>query len=352
MRIRALTLHLNLSRERKEEEALKNAVSDLYSAKEKIEKEIGLEVWSLRVSIPINWELSDSSMDVLKKEKEIKAVIYTSTSDLLNEEKVFRAVSRGYNAGIFLRSERDLSKILDLIYNLSLKDPAFSTRFAVEMSGLGITTPYFPLSIHDSSVKEDYFSIALLYPKDVEGGEDLRAVELAIEKAYRSLSKFIREGIGKKKLRGIDYSLSPWMEESVGRALEKIGRCKLSDLKCMKTVYEVNSILSDFASKHEGLGFNEIMLPLGEDSYLMSLALNGELTIKDLLLLSYVCVAGMDMIPVRGKKEQFEDLLRDIYAVARVKRRPYGVRLIYINEDFKDKEVNLGDFGKAPILNL
>jgi uncharacterized protein (UPF0210 family) len=74
------------------------------------------------------------------------------------------------------------------------------------------------------------------------------------------------------------------------------------------------------------------MMPVLEDSVLAARAAEGVLTVKDLLLYSAVCGAGLDTVPLPGdvSTDQVAALLLDVAALALRLNKPLTARLMPI----------------------
>jgi len=99
-------------------------------------------------------------------------------------------------------------------------------------------------------------------------------------------------------------------------------------------------------------GFNEVMLPVGEDSTLKRLVLEDRITLSTLVSLISVCVVGLDMValPLSTDPKILAKVLRDIAAIVSSKGRTAGIRIILVDGRPGD-EVELGQFGKVPIMD-
>lgn len=353
MRIRALTYHLNPRHANtfNELDYFKEKVKELKAAKELLEEKSGLEVWSIRFSVPLGYSPSEEAVEFLSSIEEIKTVIYARESGEFSIIEANRYLNRNFYVAGFLKDSADVEKVKETIVKVSEK-PSNSAKLAFEISGKDVITPYFPLSKHPGN-KPDFFSLALMYPDDVlKHGGTFDSLKKVLNEAYASLESFVQNGIMGIPLIGVDYSLSPWMDESVALVIEAIGGCKLGKESCLATIYKINFLLENFSSKHYGIGFNEIMLPLAEDKYLMELVSDSVLGLKDFILFSYVCVAGIDMIPLRGDINKLYSFVEDVVSIAKMKGRPYGIRLIYLPLEYHNKMVHLEGFGDTPVLDL
>ena len=77
-------------------------------------------------------------------------------------------------------------------------------------------------------------------------------------------------------------------------------------------------------------GFNGLMLPVLEDSRLAQRAAEGTLSIKDLLLYSAVCGAGLDTVPLPGdtSADELAGILLDVAVLAQRLDKPLTARLM------------------------
>ncbi|NAY89435.1 MAG: DUF711 family protein [Desulfurococcales archaeon] len=353
MKIRALTLYTL-----PEKDATKNydywaeeKIGFLLDAAKKVETETGIEVWSKRISTNLSPDTIKEVAPVFSKNQEVKAMIYQEALSKLQLNILSEIVRNGMYASIIAGREENLMKAAILIEKISMDNYSYATRFAIEMSGKKFETAYFPLAVHREA-GPDRLAIALLYPNDVleSRGSLTEALSHVLEKAYANLKPFIKNGIGGVKVTGIDYSISPWMEESVAGLLQDKGKCQLERLGCLDEVRKVNYTISKFAKEKSGIGFNKVMLPLAEDSELIRLAKEGKIELRDFLLYSTVCVAGIDMIALDISIKDLFSLLKSAYAIARTKQRPYGVRLIKAKKG--EKTIRLEGFSEIPVLSF
>ncbi len=205
------------------------------------------------------------------------------------------------------------------------------TRFSITF-GEWIQTPYFP----STAALKDGFSVALRYVdvfRDFLLRGDVRKVAEYVKEVIR---KSIDAGSDTEiEFLGIDLSLSPWMDESVGELIEAMSGLRFGELGTLHTLVLVRDYLHELVSmfRHHIEGFNEIMLPVAEDNVLRKRALDGILRIRDLISYSFVCVVGLDLIGIDREESTVNRVLRDMLAVHRIKRRTIGVRIIPMTED-------------------
>jgi uncharacterized protein (UPF0210 family) len=150
-------------------------------------------------------------------------------------------------------------------------------------------------------------------------------------------------------IRGADYSLSPWMENSTAEVIERVGNCLMGELNCLSIIKRVNDTISVIAERFGGLGFNEIMLPLAEDNILKQRVREGILGLKEMVYYTTSCLAGLDMVPIKTNDDELEKLIVVLSDISNMKKRPMGVRLIPLPKEFEGKEIKLGMFGSVPI---
>lgn len=131
---------------------------------------------------------------------------------------------------------------------------------------------------------------------------------------------------------GFDFSTAPFPSDacSAGRSLESLGVKSLGEHGSLAAA----AFLADTLDRGSWMrtGFNGLMLPVLEDSYLARRSSLGTLTIKDLLLFSAVCGTGLDTVPLPGDSTpaQLAGLLLDVAALAQRLRKPLTARLMPI----------------------
>jgi uncharacterized protein (UPF0210 family) len=130
--------------------------------------------------------------------------------------------------------------------------------------------------------------------------------------------------------KGLDFSLAPYPQDwcSLGGALEALGLPALG----MAGSVAAAAFIADTLDRGRWLktGFNGLMLPVLEDSVLARRAAQGSLTLKDLLIYSAMCGAGLDTVPLPGdaSPEQLEGVLLDVAAIALRLNKPLIARLM------------------------
>lgn len=247
-------------------------------------------------------------------------------------------------ATISLEKDLDIVNIVDAIYLQDL-DPNLYTRISITHFKM-LQTPYFPST---SNLKNTYgFAFALRYidifEKFLEGDEsDLTDF---IKELYLNLDDEMR-----KMFFGIDYSLSPWMDESVAYLLERKYGVTLGEPGSYNAVYNLNQKIRELMNMNivKSIGFNEVMLPVGEDDILKKRVEEGVLRLGLLEGLSSVCVAGLDMIAVRKDENLMRMILYDMDKISRIKKKPIGTRMI---PTYDEEKVKLKKFGEIPLTKI
>jgi uncharacterized protein len=130
--------------------------------------------------------------------------------------------------------------------------------------------------------------------------------------------------------KGLDISLAPYPEDwcSMGKALELLGVESVGLSGSLAAAAFIADTLD--LGTWKKVGFNGLMLPVLEDSILAQRSIDGTLTVRDLLLFSAVCGAGLDTVPLPGDAtiEQLAALLLDVAALANRLGKPLTARLM------------------------
>jgi len=129
---------------------------------------------------------------------------------------------------------------------------------------------------------------------------------------------------------GIDFSPAPFPDDaiSLGAAIEWLGSPALG----LHGSLAAAAVLAEAIDRAQfrKAGFNGLMLPVLEDSRLAQRAAEGTLSIKDLLLYSAVCGAGLDTVPLPGDTSAGElaGILLDVAVLAQRLDKPLTARLM------------------------
>lgn len=293
------------------------------------------KTWSIRISFPPNINMSiDKLIEFDDSEVISYGLLHLTDNQLINrttQVKEYLKSAPNLFSSILLTDPTNIVEISKFLTTLDLNE---AWRFSLLINDDFLLTPYFPAGV--SKVKENSFAISLIYVSDYKNGTSVHALKKADE-----IGKEIEREYGIKYL-GIDASLSPWLNESVGKVIEERSG-KIFSPSNLWEVYRINQDIRkvSFDAGINSLGFSEVMLPVAEDNVLYERAVEGSVSLYQLISLSQVCVAGLDMVGIEPNVNLIEMVLKDLYAIQKVKLRPYGIRLIPQTEDI----VNLSNIG-------
>ncbi|MEM0086037.1 MAG: DUF711 family protein [Zestosphaera sp.] len=341
MIIRALTLMYD------EVQDLNELRKDL-ELSEKALAGIGFTPWTVRVTLP-----NEVSQDVIKKlcgSRYLFSAYHSRVSDVSRES--LRKILECSNAfaTLLISSSDEIPKASELLVSIVSElgaDAATRLGFTI---GDYVETPYYPLS----TSRRYGASVALRYVNDFL--RSLRAHK-TLENAYSEVGESLKrldkildsvfKNIGIPYL-GIDVSLSPWMDESVVPIIEHLSGVPFPNAGSAWGIKKLNNLLQELSREVKSIGFNEVMLPVGEDNNLMKLVREGSLRLPHLTFLTAYCLVGVDMVALPGGVETVEHVLKDVLAAYEVKKKPVGVRVI---PSFDNKEVHIDRFGTIPVIS-
>jgi len=344
--IRALTFFIPL---KKDEDYMDSVMESIDKAFEIIDN-VDLSPWTVRFVIPplsnkfikIFIKDLDKIYNVLSQDKYLVNLLpISSSSKYIKDIPTFLQEYEKLYSTIYLKDTRDVDLIVRNIYARSI-EPDIFTRISVTHFKW-IQTPYFPSTANIENVFG--FSIALRYV-------DLFNDYLKGGVKIISFLKDIRSKIGEyiSYFKGIDFSLSPWMEESVAGLVEDNFKIKVGGLGSFYAIYSINMKIKELARLKivNNIGYNEVMLPVGEDNILKKRVEENTLNLRMLISLSSICVAGVDMIAVKRDEELIKRLIMDINSFSSMKKRTLGTRLI----PTEDEKVYSKRFGYIPVISL
>lgn len=355
MKIRALTLLIDINILRGN---LASFTSKFMETVREAGRKFGVEIWTSRLAVtpqPTS-RLNEvcKFLDESVHEKVNYINIPLKTSHISSPNMIFE-VLRDYKR-IFTCLNGDLNE-LDLfrkLLRITLDNSNYEIFVKFSFSPKShVVTPYFPSA---TAIKGKIgISAALLYVDDliktVEGNGNLKST---INECYQNAMKILNYISKEMKIEnfGVDLSLSPWMNESVAKLVEKITGTKFNNPKTYYGIFKINNLLQEISNNTRTIGFNEVMLPYAEDIRLMELGARGELTAYKLLSYAPICVAGFDVavLPKMNDKT-LKSFLLDIYSVLSSKRRPSGIRVILTHNQWGEI-ADLGFLGKAPVMKL
>ncbi|MBS7634340.1 DUF711 family protein [Candidatus Bathyarchaeota archaeon] len=304
-----------------------------------------LEPWTARISFPAN---SVSIFNRIVNDVDINRFLislgYTDFNPSMRNiyldavEKGFYISFNGLKA-----IEKNLAgEISRFIHKASSRNPVCATRISVGFHEEPLQTPYFP----DSSSINGGVGLSFLYPRFIT-----RNLEHGLTGAFDEFKKTVAKVVGYLEAEGsrvlVDYSLSPWMEDSIIDLLQRVGYhagqpgFNYGLLMLNKEIWRI--------SDKYAVGFNEVMLPYAEDNGLKKLGEAESIRAKDLLLYTATCVSGPDMLVVPEDEEKLASFIKDVYAIYTFKRRPLAARLIPTTGKPGDK-IDLGRFGETTVI--
>ena len=339
--IRALTLMLP---HLKDYEVLRDTASKLKQIKELLGN-----VWTLRFSL--GFRLPYEEMKYLTNEGLLINAFHERLTDVRLEELINYLSIKSAYAALGLNPKEDLGNELESVYEVlrEIKDklgPEALTRVGFYIGGK-IETPYFPLSFP----AREGVSVALRYADILANNSAEKYVELIKDLliTYESRIKAIVESEGLRYL-GIDASLSPWMEESVIPIITSVSGTEFPNPGSAYGIRRLNDFISVAvrASGASAVGFNEVMLPVGEDNLIKDLVRQGILRLEHLTFLTSYCVAGVDMVVIDEDKDVVKGVVKDVIAASEVKGKPVGLRLILSDKE----EIKLPSFGCIPKIKI
>jgi len=356
--IRALTVFISAGYGESTVEHIVGRVINIADRVAECVRQHGINPWTLRIVIPpvaANWSV-DRCRELTKQIHEISSDWLVHSLGLEIDSgcaaKVFDVLNEYKRAYASIRCDDDscLIRASDIIKN-SYKDyePEVFTRFALTV-GPWISTPYFPATTNN--LNQIGFSVALRYV-------DLIKESVVLGRAD-GLFKFI--GDTYEKLRsiascanipflGFDLSISPWMEESVAEIVELLIENRIGYPGTVNAIVALNRMIRLIASKAAVpvIGFNEVMLPVAEDSLLNERVRTGVIRLRDLVNYSAFCVAGLDMVSIPIKMISLERLLMDMLTIYNTKFRTIGVRVVPIDAE-PGSRVHLPRFGDTFVI--
>jgi len=321
------------------------------------------DVWSVRVSIPPPSgidivKLANVVHDVLSKSGVALVSGFTVKSSNIDHDIVSQLLQSGVYVCVDVNFQQSLRRVAEVLLKVSQKDPTLLSRMAVKLGfSKEFLTPYFPLSVNVRF--REGLAIALLYSTELLEAYRVNGIKGLTDKACKLMARSEARGLDVSsklgiEFYGVDYSVSPWMEDSSARLVEEISGVPIPEPGSIAAVAKLNGAIKEaaFKAKIKSTGFCELMLPVAEDNVLKQRVLEGKLRLRDLIALSTMCVAGVDMvvIPAEYSLKYIEGLLKDAFEIAKLKGRVVGVRVIPYHSVKPGESVDLGLFGRVPVI--
>jgi len=316
--IRALTFNV------KDLSNIEGTLSIANNIRDLIESE-GIRVWDVRLTLSTG--AGNAVLDKLCREDIIFSA-YRSRMYRVNVNELKNALkcSNSY-ASVIITRRKDVRKAVNMLrevaHDLGVE---VTTRLAFSI-GAPIETPYYPLS----TPLRSGVAVALRYVDLLTSSPMGRWVD-TISEFLRRVEGIVKSAASKYGVNylGIDASLSPWMEESVVPIIERVLRLPFPSVGSAWAIRHINEVIMTAVKKAgvKSVGFNELMLPVGEDRELLKLANEGNLRLRDLTYLAAYCVAGIDMVALPDDPDVLASVILDALAAHRVKGRVVGVRVL------------------------
>jgi len=314
----------------------------------------GFPVWSKRITLtppPTGVDVGRllEVRDMVPRDTFVSIGGFSSGDSRVRE--LDQIISSNLFTYIAVTKDNHLEELALTLMKWSLDKPSIMVRLGVEFLGKkDFMTPYFPISATPETARNSRYTVALLYPNWIMSRMETPTIDQFDESVADAVARINRaaENLvpGVVDFAGIDTSLSPWMKDSVARLLELVGRCRLGTYDCIPALAQVNNVLLTRGT----VGFNEVMLPLGEDDILKERASQGKLALEDLVMLLPFCLAGLDMVALTLNATELLSLLRTLRTVALLKKRVMGFRAILLPPDYPDEGIELERFGLVPVL--
>jgi uncharacterized protein (UPF0210 family) len=278
---------------------------------------------------------------------------YDKLEDIIKE-----IASDGMYASILLeRSDWETAiKISKALHSLVLSYPVYGTNIGINtLNKKYFVTPYYPLA--SAIPGKISVSTALTYPNYLRdsfiknGFNGLKDAIYQAGKVAEDLGNYVANhlNIG---YEGVDLSVSPWMEESSLGLVEMVSSTRMPKPGFANGLRKVNESIIEVSEKIKTTGFNEVMLPVAEDSKLKARVSEGEVKARDLVMYSGVCLAGLDLAVVPSDINGVAGLILDTSAYARTKNRVLGVRIIPVDSVDPGDKIDLGKFGETPVIGI
>lgn len=238
--------------------------------------------------------------------------------------------------GVSLPAVRLCAAIIHRSASLS-PDGFTNLRFAA-LANVPAGTPFFPAAYHSGGAPA--FALATeaadLAVQAFEGSSSLSEGRDGFIESVQLHARLLEEvatALERElgfRYAGIDFSPAPYPDDaiSLGAAIEALGFPPLGQHGSLAAATVLAEAID--RAQFRKAGFNGLMLPVLEDSRLAERAAEGTLSIKDLLLYSAVCGAGLDTVPLPGDSsaDQLAGILLDVAVLAQRLDKPLTARLM------------------------
>lgn len=227
-----------------------------------------------------------------------------------------------------------------ILGNSTVSPDGFANLRFAGLANVPAGSPFFPAAYHRTgppavAIATEAADLAVDSLREVNSLQTARRRLVSMVEAHAAaLEQTVAPIATEHNVRwlGIDFSLAPFPEpgRSIGTALELLGVSVAGQHGSTAAAAFLTDCLDQ--AQFQRTGFCGLFLPVLEDSILAERIASGELGLADLLLLSTVCGAGLDTIPLPGdvKLEALTGLLLDLGALALRHNKPLTARLMPI----------------------
>lgn len=322
----------------------------------------GYQVQTLRVATPPPAEfgspvpVKDRPQMARQLEAEcfVQGIDYANIGPVLPDElegyelvpEVLAAAENVFCSGLFADPEIGLSLPAAracaeaILGNSTVSPDGFANLRFAGLANVPPGSPFFPAAYHRAgppalALATESADLAVDSLHEVTSLPTVRRRLIGMIEAHAAaLSRTAEPIVTQHNVRwlGIDFSLAPYPEpgRSIGTALERLGVPATG----LPGTVAAASFLTDCLDRaqFERIGFCGLFLPVLEDSILAERIAGGQLKLVDLLLLSTICGAGLDTIPLPGnvELEALTGVLLDLGALALRHAKPLTARLMPI----------------------
>lgn len=352
MKLRTITIGINLEEDRVEEQ-VKKAGRFARKAKDIFEDQ-GCRVQTLRLTTQ-PWETyyrSEKQMKSLaRKMSDLtrqNGIDYFSLGTTSNPERIplsvdliadsvnsFCTAMTADECQIYYRAAREAAAVIKQLAPKEHNGFA-NLRFAA-ISNIRPGCPFFPASYHAGTPSfaigmENSDLVARAFSKagGIEPAEGI--LQGVLDYEFQSVER-IAVAIADKSAYaygGLDVSIAPSVnrKESLAFAFEKLGLGKFGEPGTLIAAGKITECLKNAAVKT--CGYSGLMLPVLEDYGLALRNTEGKFDIMRLLQYSSICGTGLDTIPLSGdvSEKALYALLLDIAALAVKLHKPLSARLM------------------------
>ena len=196
-------------------------------------------------------------------------------------------------------------------------------------------TPFFPVGYHEGPPSlavglESANLVADAFTGARDAGEATARLRTLLNAELRPVERLARAiaADGGRRYLGIDSSPAPATDCSIGAALEALTGQPFGAAATLQACAAVTAAIKSLDV--ETCGYSGLMLPVLEDPVLARRAVEGRVSLAQLLLYSSVCGTGLDLVPVPGEAAVAElgRIVGDMATLAVRLTKPLSARLL------------------------